>query len=283
MMRKLFVLALLPALVLSASGLARANDRIVAAAERIEKQLDARVGLAIYAPADGSWWLYNADQRFPMASTFKVLACAALLASDVADSPTMLVQELQDYSPATKDMVGQLVSPYQLCDATMRTSDNTAANLVLDAIGGPPAVTQFVRGLGDETTRLDRMEPDLNEGTPGDPRDTTTPQAIARTLHVLILGDALPAPKRSVLTGWMRSNEGGGPLLRAGVPQDWIVADRTGAGSNGTRGVVAVLWPAEAPPIVAAIFITQTTASMELRNAAIAALGRAITDAVAAR
>lgn len=279
-MKKLSVLALLLALVFGTGAPVRANDRVSEAARKIEAELGARVGVAVYMPAGNTWWLYNADQRFPMASTFKVLACAALLASDVADTPTLLVQDLQDYSPVTKELVGQLVSPYQLCNATMRTSDNTAANLVLEAMGGPQAMTQFVRGLGDETTRLDRAEPELNQGTPGDPRDTTTPRAFATTLHALILGDALPEPERAMLTTWMRSNEVGGPLLRAGVPKDWAVADRTGAGGNGTRGIVAVIWPGEAAPIVTAIFLTETAASMDQRNAAIAELGRVIAKAV---
>ncbi|MGV8856520.1 MAG: class A beta-lactamase [Devosia sp.] len=279
-MIKLSVLVLIPALILIFVEHVFANDRLTETAQTIEMQLDARVGLAIYVPAKGTWHLYNADQRFPMASTFKVLACAALLASDVADSPNMLVKDLQEYSPVTKDLEGQFVSPYKLCDATMRTSDNTAANLVLEAIGGPRAVTQFVRGLGDQETRLDRVEPELNQGIPGDPRDTTTPRAFANTLHALILGDALLAPKRSVLTAWMRSNEVGGPLLRAGVPKDWVVADRTGAGGNGSRGIVAVMWPGEASPIVAAIFLTDTEASIDLRNAAIAELGHVIAETV---
>ncbi|MET3898172.1 beta-lactamase class A [Devosia sp. UYZn731] len=125
------------------------------------------------------------------------------------------------------------------------------------------------------------MEPELNQGTPSDPRDTTTPRAFATTLHAPIFGDALPAQKkRAMLTTWMRSNEVGGPLLRAGVPKDWIVAARTGAGSNGTRGIVAVMWPGQPDPIVAAIFLTETTASMDQRNAAIAKLGRIIAEAV---
>ncbi|MET3899523.1 beta-lactamase class A [Devosia sp. UYZn731] len=254
----------------------QADDHLADVARGIETRLGAEVGFAILDTADDSWSLYKADQRFPMASTFKVLACAALLKSNIADAPIMRVGELQTYSPVTKDLVGQSVSPYQLCDATMRTSDNTAANLVLEAIGGPQAVTQFVRDLGDFTTRLDRWEPDLNEASLGDDRDTSTPRAFATTLRALVLGDALAASKRNMLNSWMRSNEVGGPLLRASIPDHWTIGDRTGAGGNGTRGIVAVLWPGDAAPIVTAIFITQTDASMDDRNEAIAELGRAI-------
>ena len=271
-------LALLCALLFSVGAARGADDRLADTARIIEGQLGAEVGLAVYYSGDGTWSLYKSDQRFPMASTFKVLACAALLASDVPDAPSLRVETLQDYSPVTETLVGQAVSPHQMCAATMRTSDNTAANLVLEALGGPQAVTQFVRGLGDTITRLDRLEPELNAGTPGDPRDTTTPRAMAQTLQRLILGDGLAAPARAMLTGWLQSNEVGGPLLRAGLPADWMIADRTGAGGYGTRGIAAVMEPPGRAPIVAAIYITGTEASLDKRNAAIAALGRVIAE-----
>jgi beta-lactamase class A/beta-lactamase class A CARB-5 len=117
--------------------------------------------------------------------------------------------------------------------------------------------------------------------TPGDPRDTTTPRAMMQTLYVLTLGTALNGSAREQLTRCLRNNQVGGPLLRAGLPQDWRIADRTGAGGFVTRGVIAVLWPPRRAPIVAAIYVTDTTATMDRRNAAIAAIGRAIADAVA--
>lgn len=280
---KLSILSLLAALILASEISVAADDRLIAAAERIERQLEAKVGLAIHDTGTEDWWLHNADERFPMASTFKVLACAALLSSDLPDAPTTVIHSLEEYSPVTESMLGRSVSPYAMCDATMRTSDNTAANLVLEALGGPASVTQFVRTLGDDTTRLDRWEPDLNEGAAGDVRDTTTPRAIAKTLQSVVLGDGLPAAERAVLTHWLRSNEVGGPLLRAGVPPEWAVADRTGAGGNGTRGVVAVLWPDGSAPLVAAIFLTDTSASMDNRNAAIAELGRVLAETVSER
>src|SRR5690554_1057618 len=151
-----------------------AENPILEAARHTEAQLDARVGLAIYDTESGASWLYNADERFPMASTFKVLACGALLArSDAGDEDrNRLVPiahaDLVAYSPETEAWVGQEITLEALCSATMRTSDNTAANKVLEALGGPEAVTTFLRSIGDEVTRLDRREPDLNEAAPGD-------------------------------------------------------------------------------------------------------------------
>jgi beta-lactamase class A len=168
-----------------------------------------------------------------------------------------------------------------MCRETLRTSDNTAANKVLEALGGPQAVTAFLRKVGDTTTRLDRNEPELNEGKPGDDRDTTTPAAMAATLKTLLLDNVLEPAYRAQLKDWLIADEVGGPLLRAGVPASWIVADRTGAGGFGTRGIIAVMWPPKREPVVAAIYLTGTKASMDDRNRAIADIGRAIGETIA--
>lgn len=256
---------------------------VAQAAQAVEQSLQARVGLAVLDTTDGQLWQYRADERFPMASTSKALICAALLARGPGAMKTAwLVKEeaIQSYAPTTENLIGQHVPASQLCAITMRNSDNTAANGVLEMLGGPEAITSFLRSVGDTVTRLDRNEPSLNEATPGDPRDTTTPQAMVHTLQNLVLGDALKAPDRDRLIDWLRHNEVGGPLLRAGVPESWTVADRTGAAAYGTRGVVAVMWPPERAPLVAAVYITETKASMEERNAAIATIGKAIAAAV---
>src|SRR5690606_8884523 len=145
-----------------------------------------------------------------------------------------------------------------------------------DVLGGPSAITAFVRSTGDDTTRLDRVEPDLNEGKPGDKRDTTTPRAMTQTMQRLLLGSALDPANQKQLTDWLIADEVGGPLLRAAIPVDWRLADRTGAGGFGTRGVVAVIGPPKKAPIVPAIYLTETAATMDQRNAAIADIGKAI-------
>jgi beta-lactamase class A len=278
-------LAILPFLFLSSVPpiAVASEDGIVEAARQVEARLGARVGLVVLDTDNGRIWRHRADERFPMASTFKVLACGALLArvdagQEELDRPVRIEQaDIVTYSPVTEGSVGREMSLRALCEATMRTSDNSAANKVLDALGGPDAVTGFMRALGDRTTRLDRRETDLNQATPGDPRDTTSPEAIAASLQTLVLGDALAAPSRDLLIEWLVGNAVGGPLLRAGIPGDWRIGDRTGAGGHGTRGVVAVLWPPERAPVVAVVYITETTASMDERNAAIAEIGRAVT------
>lgn len=257
---------------------------LIQAAQQAESSLQARVGLAVLDTADGQRWQYRADERFPMASTSKALICAALLARGQGAMKTAwLVQQeaIQSYSPTTEKMAGEYVPAAQLCAITMRNSDNTAANGVLEMLGGPAAVTSFVRTVGDSVTRLDRNEPTLNEARPGDPRDTTTPQAMVQTLQNLVLGDALEPHARERLIAWLRNNKVGGPLLRAGVPEDWTMADRTGAGGFGTRGVVAVIWPPKRAPLIAAVYVTETEASMEDSNTAIVMIGKAIAASVA--
>lgn len=262
---------------------AAAGDPVLQAAQAAEDALKARVGLVVHDTGSGQSWQYRADERFPMASTVKALICGALL-NRGPEAMNQLVRlrpdDLLSYAPTTRDLIGQDVAASQLCAITLRNSDNTAANVVLQVIGGPAGVTAFLRSVGDPVSRLDRNEPSLNEATPGDPRDTTTPQAMAQTMQALVLGNALHADARRQLTDWLIRNEVGGPLLRAGIPGDWRIADRTGSGGFGTRGIVAVMWPPRRAPIVAAIYLTETDAAMDARNAAIAAIGKAIAQAV---
>ena len=268
-------------LLVSASVMAQ-EDSITAELERIEQTLEARIGFAAHNLATGQRWEVNADQRFAMSSTFKTLACGALLAQ-VDEGQLALdtevsfeASELVTYSPVTEQYAGhQPMTLFELCDATMTTSDNTAANLVLQALGGPEAVTAFARSMDDRTTRLDRFETELNEATPGDKRDTTTPNAMLATLETLVLGDVLTPESRQQLQDWMKGNAVADGLFRAAMP-DWEIADRTGAGGYGSRSITAIIWPPEQAPTVVVFYITETEASFEARNAAIASLGEVI-------
>lgn len=269
-------------LLVSASVMAQ-QDRITAELERIEQELDARIGFAAHNLATGQRWEVNADQRFAMSSTFKTLACGALL-EQVDEGQLALdtevsfeASELVTYSPVTEQYAGdQPMTLFELCDATMTTSDNTAANLVLQALGGPEAITAFARSMDDRTTRLDRYETELNEATPGDKRDTTTPNAMLATLKTLVLGDVLTPESRQQLQDWMKGNAVADGLFRAAMPFDWDIADRTGAGGYGSRSITAIIWPPEQAPTAVVFYITETEASFEARNAAIASLGEVI-------
>ncbi|MGS8178485.1 class A beta-lactamase, partial [Pseudomonas aeruginosa] len=163
-----------------------------------------------------------------------------------------------------------------LCHATITMSDNTAANLLLDTVGGPAGLTAFLRDIGDATTRLDRTEPALNEALPEDMRDTTTPAAMADTLELLLFSELLSPEARAQLESWMRQDAVADDLLRASLPEGWMIGDKTGAGGNGSRSIIAVLRGPAGEPWLATVYMTQTGGDMDKRNAAIARIGAAM-------
>jgi beta-lactamase class A len=251
---------------------------------RIERGIFGRLGVAVHDTATGRRLEHRAGERFPMCSTFKVVASAALLTRVDAGREKLDRRirfdagDLVTYSPVTKDRVGgDGMTLAELCEAGITQSDNTAANLLLANIGGPAGMTEYARSLGDAMTRLDRIETELNEGTPGDPRDTTTPAAMTETLRKLVLSDALSPASRGHLTAWLVANKTGDARLRAGVPADWRVGDKTGSGDHGTANDIGVLWPPGRAPLVVSVYLTETKASMEDRSAAIAAVARVVT------
>nr|WP_223424975.1 class A beta-lactamase [Tateyamaria pelophila] len=260
-------------------------ETILEAIGGIERDLVARVGFYMHDMQTGEIITYAGADRFPLNSTFKVLACGALLAkADAGETNLDATVPLQDfeivsYSPAVEAYIGaghQEISFDEACRMALSVSDNTAANIVLSEIGGPDGLTTFLRSIGDQVTRLDRWETALNEARPGDPRDTTTPQAMARSLEKLILGDALSATSRSTLRDWLSAHSVADDLFRAALPPGWSIDDRTGAGGYGSRSIVAVLYPPGREPITVALFITETDASFSHRNAAVFRVGAAI-------
>ena len=274
-------------LCLTLSLNANATNSILEAVTNAETELGARIGLAVHDLETGKRWEYKSNERFPLSSTFKTLACANVLQRVVLGKERMdrvvrfSESNLVTYSPVTEKHVGRKgMSLAALCQATLSTSDNSAANFILQAIGGPKALTRFLRSIGDDTTRLDRWETELNEAVPGDKRDTTTPIAMVTTLEKLLVGETLSIKSRQQLVAWLKGNEVGDALFRKSVPNDWIVADRTGAGGYGTRAITAVMWPPNRKSIVAALYITETDASFEERNAVIAKIGEQIAKTV---
>ena len=261
------------------------SAKLLQAVQAEESTLQARIGMAVIDTNTGSTWNYRGDERFPLNSTHKTFTCAALLAKvdqqalslnqPVSISKEMLVA----YSPITeKSLSAQTMTLGALCQAAVSYSDNTAANLAFDAIGGSTGFNAFIRSLGDTQTRLDRKEPDLNEATPGDLRDTTTPKAIVHSLKKVLLDDVLSAPSQATLKQWMLDDQVASALLRAALPADWKIADKTGAGGHGSRSIIAVIWPPSRQPLVVAIYITQTTAPMTDSNKAIAKIGSALKE-----
>ena len=261
-----------------------ADQRLIDEIKRLESESGGRLGVCVLETATGVRHVHRGDERFPMCSTFKALAVAAILARVDAGKEqltrriTFDASALVTYSPVTEKHVGgDGMTLAEICDAAVTLSDNTAGNLLLAAIGGPSGLTAFVRGLGDQVTRLDRNEPSLNEAAPDDPRDTTTPNAMASNLQALALGTtALSAAAREQLTAWLVANKTGDARLRAGFAKDWRIGDKTGTGARGTANDVAVIWPPNKSPIVISAYLTGATVSTAQQNATLASVARAV-------
>ncbi len=253
---------------------------------KLDVESGGRLGVAVLDTASGDTVGHRQDEPFPMCSTFKVLCAAAVLSrvdagkEQLARRIPITSADLLDYAPVTKQHVGGEMTVAELCEAMVTISDNTAANLLMASVGGPSAITQYARGIGDSVTRLDRTEPELNTADAGDPRDTTTPQAMAHNLQTLTLGVALLPPSRDQLNTWLVGCKTGDAKLRAGLPKDWRIGDKTGSGAHGTRGDVAVVWPAGHPPLMIAVYLTQTSGDEDKRNAIFAAIGKAVATAI---
>jgi beta-lactamase class A len=248
---------------------------------QLERASGGRLGVALWQPATGLRAGHRIHQRFPMCSTFKVMLVAAVLhrvdsGQEHLDRRLRYTQaQVLSWAPMTSKHVVDGMTVRELCAAAITLSDNTAANVLLACISGPAAVTAYARSLGDTRTRLDRTEPTLNSAIPGDPRDTTTPSAMAHNLDRLLLGDALSPASRHQLTAWMLDCQTGLHQLRAGLPAACKVADKTGNGSHGTSNDIAVLWPPHSQPIILTAWLTQSTLTYSQQNAILARVGHA--------
>ncbi|MEU1804016.1 class A beta-lactamase [Streptomyces sp. NPDC019937] len=263
----LAALALVP-LVACGQGTATASSPTAASAtatktytgelKDLEREFDARLGLYAIDTGTGREVAYRDGERFGFHSTHKALSAGAVLRRYSLGGMDKVItysrDDLIDNSPITEKHVDTGMTLRELCDAAVRYSDNTAANLLFDAIGGPKALQREVRRLGDDITRMDRVEPDLSRWTPDETRDTTTPRALAKDLRAFVLGDVLRKPERAQLATWLRTNTTGDDVIRAGVPGGWVVGDKTGSGFGyGARNDIAVVWRPGAAPIVMAV------------------------------
>lgn len=269
----------------------RAADRktLLDQVAQLEAASGGRIGLAVLDTATGERIEHRADERFAMCSTFKLMLTAAILAR--IDSGALQSGQRVPYaresllpnSPITKTHLAEGALPLEsLVQAVIEVSDNTAANLLLGLIGGPPAYTQFVRGLGDPITRLDRIEPALNSNLPGDPRDTTAASAMLGDLHKTLLGTTLSKSSRERLLGWMRNCRTGRERLRAKLPAGWTAGDKTGTGDRGAVNDLAIFWPPKRAPVLIACYLSDSTRPVNELAAVHARIGALIVDALGA-
>jgi beta-lactamase class A len=266
------------------SGSALVQAQTQARLRDLEVAVQGRLGVHILDTASGHGYGYRADERFMMLSSFKLLACALVLhrvdtgLESLQRRIPYTQQDLIIWSPVTEQHAdGEGMTLAELCEATITTSDNTAANLILSSFGGPAALTAYVRALGDPVTRLDRNEPELNSKVGDGPLDTTSPRAMVSTMHKLLLGDALSAASRDRLNAWLLGNTTGGTRLKAGLPADWTIGDKTG--TNGTdANDIGVIRPPDRAPVLVAAYLADSAASGPQKDATIAAVGRLVRD-----
>ncbi|GAA2346645.1 class A beta-lactamase [Streptomyces kunmingensis] len=233
----------------------------------LEREHGARLGVFARNLRTGAVLTHRADERFPLCSTFKTLAVAAVL-RDLDHDGTFLARRIH-YTQADIDRAGGApvtgraenlahgMTVAGLCGAAISYSDNTAANLLLGHLGGPTAVTRFARSAGDRVTRLDRVEPELNSAEPGRVTDTTSPRAIGTTYARLVLGKVLDPGDRARLAGWLLANTTSTKRFRAGLPRGWVLADKTGTGSYGTANDVGIAWTPSGAPVVLSVLTTK--------------------------
>jgi beta-lactamase class A len=251
----------------------------------LEIQSQGRLGLYVLDTVSGAEAGWRSDERFPMCSTFKTLLAARVLHLSQKDEIRLWRKlyyspaEVVAWSPISEKWAGANggMTVQELCEAMVVVSDNTAANVMLEASGGPAALTQWLRELGDGTTRLDRNEPSLNTALPGDERDTTTPQAMAHSLQKLLLGDVLEGYARALLQQWLADSRTGDKRVRAGMPSDWTVGGKTGSGERGTACDTLIVWPtAQSAPLLVTAYLTGSSLDGAGREAVLAKAGEAI-------
>ncbi|MGG4216582.1 class A beta-lactamase [Paenibacillus sp. FSL L8-0638] len=247
--------------------------------KQLETKFDARLGVYVIDTGTGKEVAYRADERFAYASTYKALAAGAVLQQKSNDELGKVIKFAKDdlvtYSPITEQHVDTGMNLKEISDAAIRYSDNTAGNLLLKALGGPEGFEKAMRDNGDTVVMANRYETELNEAIPGDHRDTSTPNALANSFKVLTIDDSMPNDKQELLIGWLKENTTGDELIRAAVPEGWVVGDKTGAGSYGTRNDVAIVWPPDRKPIIIAVMSSRDTEDAKYNNALIAEAAKA--------
>lgn len=252
----------------------------------LERRAGGRLGVAAWSASGGTVLAHRGEERFLFCSTFKALLAGFVLhrvdrgAERLDRAVPVRASDIVSHSPVTQPAVGGSLTIGALCHATVTVSDNAAANLLFDAVGGPRALTAFLRDLGDVVTRSDRRETALNLWSPTDrDADTTTPAAMAASLGALLHGPMLGTAGRAQLRDWLRATTTGGARIRAGLPADWIAGDKTGTGPTSTNDIA---WIENAPggPWALAVYYADAPGDIAAQNAVIADVARAFAACV---
>lgn len=246
----------------------------------LEKGHQAKIGVYALDTGSNKEISYHADDRFAYCSTIKVLIVGALLRHETLNGLKKTVsynqKDVLSYAPITAKHVATGMSLEDLCSAALRVSDNTAANLLLAHIGGVNVLKKSLRQIGDVVTEPSRIEPMLNEAVSEDLRDTSTPRQLAIDYQTYLLGDILPEEKKRLLFNWMSNNKVTDTLIRAGLPKEWSVVDKSGSGGYGTRNDVAIITPPGRKPIILAIYTTHQGENAPIEDALVAKTAKVV-------
>ncbi|MDC0763123.1 BBI family class A beta-lactamase [Brevibacillus sp. AG] len=252
----------------------------------LENKFDVRLGVYAIDTETDVVVAYREDERFAFASTYKALAAGAVLHQKPLEELDKVITYTKDdlvtYSPITEKHVATGMTLREVADAAVRYSDNTAGNLLFKELGGPKGFESALRQIGDSVTTSERYEPELNEAKPEDIRDTSTPKALATSLRAYTVGDVLSSDKQTILIEWLKGNTTGDKLIRAGVPKDWKVGDKTGAASYGTRNDIGIIWPPNKKPIVIAVLSSRDKQDATYDDALIAEATKVAVEALTA-
>jgi beta-lactamase class A len=254
--------------------------------EVISVEVNGQLGVAVLDTETGRESGWDENALYPLNSTFKFLLAGAIL-QRVERGQERLDREIPvsstdilSWSPVVQNAVGGNMSVQSLCEAAMTRSDNAAANLLLRSLGGPAALTAALREMGDPVTRIDRFETEMNDVPPGDPRDSSTPLQMLKTMERLLLGDILSVEGKEQLFAWMVANTTGDARIRAGVPSEWTVGDRTGTGPRGETATIAAIYPPNRKPLLMTVYIRGSSRDRDVQASTHAELARIATNNV---
>lgn len=261
--------------------LAPDQQQWIAALKDIEAKANGRLGAYVLDTQTGAGFGWRTEERFAHCSSFKLSLAAMVLRmaergeADLTEMLRWTEKDMMANSPVTEKAIATGLSVEALAKGTLITSDNTAANVLLNRFGGPKAMTAFWRSLGDTVSQLDRLEPALNETPGGTTLDSTTPEAMAHTVAKMVHGDALTPPNRAKLKAWMADVQTGNKRIRAGLPADWESGDKTGTGFTDTKQTyvdLAYAGPKGRAPLIITGYFEPAMLSEDMDPAAMAVL-----------
>jgi len=226
----------------------------------LEKANGGRIGVVARDLGSKRTLAWRGDERFIYCSTFKMyLAAATLLRVQAGEERLdreipITRADMVNNAPVTEPAIGGSLTVEQLMQGTVEVSDNPAANLLLKAMGGIAPMQAFYRGIGDDSTRADRFEPEMNR-LDGD-KDTVTPLQSAANIQRLFIDPTSPlsAESKTNLLGWMFNSPTGMARIKAGVPDGWRVAHKTGTGGYGPTNDIGILYPPSGEPVILAAY-----------------------------